>query len=171
MRFNIVSPQNQYLLPRNRSAADARRRFRCSLFRQSGRPGFNENPLEPAQCDRIAPGGSWRLWGMTNANPHVLPRSSPLIFSTGCWIAGMRSQNSDVSRYFASREELCSEPGEVGKCHDGIFQQAVSRPPDHSLSQRSDLATGDHLLKQFHLDLAADHHRRALVNAGRFHVQ
>ncbi|TWT29817.1 hypothetical protein Enr8_44720 [Blastopirellula retiformator] len=37
----------------------------------------------------------------------------------------MRSQNSDVSRYFASREELCSEPGEVGKCHDGIFQQAV----------------------------------------------
>ncbi|TWT38422.1 hypothetical protein Enr8_01140 [Blastopirellula retiformator] len=51
--------------------------------------------------------------------------SSPLIFSTGCWIAGMRSQNSDVSRYFASREELCSEPGEVEKCHDGIFQQAA----------------------------------------------
>ncbi|TWT32576.1 hypothetical protein [Blastopirellula retiformator] len=38
----------------------------------------------------------------------------------------MRSQNSDVSRYFASREELRSEPGEVGKCHDGIFQQAAS---------------------------------------------
>ncbi|TWT38325.1 hypothetical protein Enr8_00170 [Blastopirellula retiformator] len=37
----------------------------------------------------------------------------------------MLSQNSDVSRYFASREELRSEPGEVGKCHEGIFQQAA----------------------------------------------
>ncbi|TWT33170.1 hypothetical protein Enr8_29950 [Blastopirellula retiformator] len=37
----------------------------------------------------------------------------------------MRSQNSDVSRYFASREELCSEPGEVEKCHEGIFQQTA----------------------------------------------
>ncbi|TWT29283.1 hypothetical protein Enr8_50840 [Blastopirellula retiformator] len=52
--------------------------------------------------------------------------NSPLIFSTDCVIARMRSQNNDVSRYFASREELCSEPGEVGKCHDGIFQQAVN---------------------------------------------
>ncbi|TWT30647.1 hypothetical protein Enr8_41680 [Blastopirellula retiformator] len=52
--------------------------------------------------------------------------TSPLIFSTGCVIARMRSQNSDVSRYFASREELCSESGEVEKCHDGIFQQAAT---------------------------------------------
>ncbi|TWT31564.1 hypothetical protein Enr8_34860 [Blastopirellula retiformator] len=38
----------------------------------------------------------------------------------------MRSQNSDVSRYFATHEELCSESGEVGKCHECIFQQADS---------------------------------------------
>jgi hypothetical protein len=36
-------------------------------------------------------------------------------------------QNDDVSRYFASREQLCCELGEVEKCHDGIFQQAVRR--------------------------------------------
>ncbi|TWT38999.1 hypothetical protein Enr8_06940 [Blastopirellula retiformator] len=41
--------------------------------------------------------------------------NSPLIFSTDCEIAGMRSQNTDVSRYFASREEQCSEPGEAEK--------------------------------------------------------
>ncbi|WP_246120164.1 hypothetical protein [Blastopirellula retiformator] len=64
------------------------------------------------------------------ADPQIPEKhSSPLIFSTGCWIAGMRSQNSDVSRYFGSREELCSEPGEVGKCHEGIFQQADSDVP------------------------------------------
>ncbi|TWT30944.1 hypothetical protein Enr8_44700 [Blastopirellula retiformator] len=63
-----------------------------------------------------------------NLQPHSLglrlALSSPLIFSTDCVIARMRSRNNDVSRYFASREELCSEPGEVGRCHDGIFQQA-----------------------------------------------
>jgi hypothetical protein len=37
----------------------------------------------------------------------------------------MRCQNSDASRYFASRPELSSALGEVGKCHDGIFQQAA----------------------------------------------
>jgi hypothetical protein len=33
----------------------------------------------------------------------------------------MRSQNSDVSRYLASRDELCSALGKVEKFHDGIF--------------------------------------------------
>src|SRR4051812_3162187 len=45
--------------------------------------------------------------------------------STACVIAWMRSQNSDGSRYFASRAELSSALGEVEKCHDGIFQQAA----------------------------------------------
>jgi hypothetical protein len=34
---------------------------------------------------------------------------------------------ADVRRYFASRAELCSALGEVEKCQEGIFQQAVSR--------------------------------------------
>ncbi|TWT31661.1 type II toxin-antitoxin system VapC family toxin [Blastopirellula retiformator] len=32
----------------------------------------------------------------------------------------------DDDAIFASREELCSEPGEVEKCHEGIFQQAAN---------------------------------------------
>ncbi|TWT32791.1 hypothetical protein Enr8_25970 [Blastopirellula retiformator] len=66
---------------------------------------------------------------MSNEKEELSPAldiSSPLIFSTDCVIARMRSQNNDLRRYFGSREELCSEPGEVGKCHEGIFQQAVS---------------------------------------------
>ncbi len=51
--------------------------------------------------------------------------SRPLKNSAGCVIAWMRCQNSDVSRYFASRAELCFALGEVEKCHDGIFQLAV----------------------------------------------
>ena len=37
----------------------------------------------------------------------------------------MRCQNNDASRYFASREGLCPELGEVEKCHEGIFQRAA----------------------------------------------
>jgi hypothetical protein len=51
--------------------------------------------------------------------------NSPLKNSTGCVIAWMRCQNSDASRYFASRAELGSALGEVEKCHDGNFQQAA----------------------------------------------
>ena len=52
--------------------------------------------------------------------------SSLLKNSTGCDVAGMRRQNNDVSRYFASRAKLCFALGEVEKCHEGIFQQTVS---------------------------------------------
>ncbi|HVU90255.1 MAG TPA: hypothetical protein VHD36_23190, partial [Pirellulales bacterium] len=45
--------------------------------------------------------------------------------STGCDIAGMRWQNIDVSRYFASRAKLCFALGEVEKSHEGFFQQAA----------------------------------------------
>lgn len=48
--------------------------------------------------------------------------------SIGCAVARMRSRNSDASRYFASRAELCSALGEVEKCHEGIFQKAVHGP-------------------------------------------
>jgi len=48
---------------------------------------------------------------------------NPMRSSAGCPIAGMRCQNSDDSRCFASRAELGSAPGEVEKCQDGIFQR------------------------------------------------
>ncbi|TWT39770.1 YfhO family protein [Blastopirellula retiformator] len=82
--------------------------------------------------------------------------NSPLIFSTDCVIARMRSQNNDVSRYLASREELCSEPGEVGKCHDGIFQQAAkkSAAPLLALSLAMMILGGDPQAA-FHLALVA----------------
>ncbi|HVU87936.1 MAG TPA: hypothetical protein VHD36_11490, partial [Pirellulales bacterium] len=57
--------------------------------------------------------------------------------STGCDIAGMRWQNIDVSRYFASRAKLCFALGEVEKSHEGFFQQAArasSRPYRRSLT-------------------------------------
>lgn len=41
-------------------------------------------------------------------------------------MVGIPSQNSDLSRYFASRQQLGCELGEVEKCHDGVFQQATS---------------------------------------------
>jgi hypothetical protein len=44
-----------------------------------------------------------------------------LIYSTDCDITGMGWQNSDVSRYFASRAGLCSALGEVEKCQEGHF--------------------------------------------------
>ena len=62
-------------------------------------------------------------------------------YSTGSVIAGMRCQNSDVSRCFASRAELCSALGEVEIGHDGIFQRAARRvfplcwPIDATLTQ------------------------------------
>ena len=43
----------------------------------------------------------------------------------------MRSQDCDESRCFASRDELCSELGEVEKRLDGVFQQADS--PERSI--------------------------------------
>ena len=54
--------------------------------------------------------------------------SSPLKKSAGCYVAWMRRQNRDPSRGFASREELCSELGEVEKRYDGVFQQADRWP-------------------------------------------
>ncbi|HVU88829.1 MAG TPA: endonuclease domain-containing protein [Pirellulales bacterium] len=51
--------------------------------------------------------------------------SSLLKNSTGCDIAGMRWQNIDVSRYFASRAKLCFALGEIEKSHEGFFQQAA----------------------------------------------
>src|SRR5476651_2245057 len=39
----------------------------------------------------------------------------------------MRSQNSDVSRYFASREQLGCKLGEGEECHDGILPRTVRR--------------------------------------------
>ena len=49
----------------------------------------------------------------------------PVDFFNGCDIAWKRCQNDDVSRYFASREELCSELGDIEKRHDGVFHQAA----------------------------------------------
>jgi len=37
----------------------------------------------------------------------------------------MRSQNSDLSRYFASREQLGCELGEREECHDGILPRTA----------------------------------------------
>ncbi|HVU89494.1 MAG TPA: hypothetical protein VHD36_19350, partial [Pirellulales bacterium] len=54
--------------------------------------------------------------------------------STGCDIAGMRWQNIDVSRYFASRAKLCFALGEVEKSHEGFFQQAAS-PADFAVRE------------------------------------
>jgi len=51
--------------------------------------------------------------------------NSPLKYSTGCVIAGMRCQNNDANRYFASREGLCPELGKVEECHEGIFQRTA----------------------------------------------
>jgi predicted ATP-grasp superfamily ATP-dependent carboligase len=45
-------------------------------------------------------------------------------------ISRLSWQNSDVSRHFVSHGKLCSPFGEVEKCHDGIFQQAVGVPRD-----------------------------------------
>src|SRR5690606_35466172 len=49
----------------------------------------------------------------------------------------MRSQNSDVSRCFASRTKLCFVLGEVEIRHDGVFQQAASSRPLHWLECRT----------------------------------
>jgi hypothetical protein len=51
--------------------------------------------------------------------------------STGCVIARMRSQNNDTSRYFASRAEVRSAPGEVEKCQEGIFQRTANPAVAH----------------------------------------
>jgi hypothetical protein len=42
-------------------------------------------------------------------------------------IAWKRSQNDDVSRYFARRAKLCFVLGSVEKSHDGLFQLAFSQ--------------------------------------------
>ncbi len=69
--------------------------------------------------------------------PQEPPRDNSLLKnSTGCVIAGMRCQNSDPSCYFASREGLCPELGEVGKCHEGIFQRTDSAEPPPSGTAR-----------------------------------
>ncbi len=64
---------------------------------------------------------------------------SLLKYSTGCIIAWMRCQNSDASRYFASREGLCPELGEVEKCHDGFFQRPARRQSLAAAKLRSGL--------------------------------
>ncbi|HVU89224.1 MAG TPA: hypothetical protein VHD36_18000, partial [Pirellulales bacterium] len=62
--------------------------------------------------------GAGRLTGQATS---VWKRFSSLLKnSTGCDIAGMRWQNIDVSRYFASRAKLCFALGEVEKSHEGF---------------------------------------------------
>jgi hypothetical protein len=63
------------------------------------------------------------------AAPEDNAPSSLLKHSTGCVIARMRSQNTDPSRYFASRAELRSAPGEVEKCQEGVFQRTARPAP------------------------------------------
>ena len=43
-------------------------------------------------------------------------------------IAGGDPQNSDVSRYFVSREQLGCELGEGKKCHDGNSSPGCQQP-------------------------------------------
>jgi hypothetical protein len=45
--------------------------------------------------------------------------------STGRGMAWMPSQNSDECCYFASRPELGSGLGEVGKCYEAFFNRLV----------------------------------------------
>ena len=52
--------------------------------------------------------------------------SRPGKYSQGSVDRMMRSQNSDFSRYFASREQLGCELGEREECHDGILPRTVS---------------------------------------------
>ena len=47
-------------------------------------------------------------------------------YSQGSVDRMMRSQNSDLSRYFASREQLGCELGEREECHDGILPRTAS---------------------------------------------
>jgi hypothetical protein len=78
-----------------------------------GHAGHNEDP----ELDRAATVAVIVAAGESPGKP----RNSPLKNSMGCVIAWMRCQNSDASRYSASRAEFSSALGEVEKCHDGHF--------------------------------------------------
>ena len=76
---------------------------------------YSRSRRQPASPNRPRPGSTI----VEGSNVFL---SSPLKKSTGCDIARMRWQNSDVSRYSVSRAELGSARApRAEKCHDGIF--------------------------------------------------